>query len=45
MTSDNAAQKIPKLLRRLGVAENYTGFPYAVSTRSSSPSATPAASG
>ncbi len=30
MTSDNAAQKIPKLLRRLGVAENYTGFPYAV---------------
>ncbi len=30
MTPNNAAQDIPKLLRRLGVTENYTGFCYAV---------------
>lgn len=30
MTPDIPAQEIRTLLRRLGVAENYAGFPYAV---------------
>lgn len=30
MSPDNSAQEIRRLLRRLGVTENYMGFPYTV---------------